>query len=111
MRQRGLPIGLIGLIVILLAFIIWYGWSTQIAPYMAEQQARQEQQETPIQPPSEEQVKAELERNRQMVSEQSSQKPSAEKPKSTTKPQPPKPDPSREVVEYWWKYTPDKTKK
>ncbi|GBC93389.1 hypothetical protein HRbin15_01880 [bacterium HR15] len=110
MRQRSLPIGLIGLIVILLAFIIWYGWSTQIAPYQAEQQARQ--QEVSVPPPSEEQLKAQLERNQQLVQgQQPPQKPANEKPKSTPKPQPPKPDPSREVVEYWWKYTPQKSGK
>jgi len=111
MRQRGLPIGLIGLIVILLAFVIWYGWNTQIAPYQAEQQAQRQQQEASIQPPSEAELKAQLEKNKQLVQEQSTQKPNVEKPKAATKPQPPKPDPSREVVEYWWKYTPEKTGK
>ncbi|MEN3000373.1 MAG: hypothetical protein ABDI19_00850 [Armatimonadota bacterium] len=111
MRQRGLPIGLVGLIVILLAFIIWYGWSTQVAPYQAEQQAHQQQQEVNTQPPSEEELKAQLEKNKQLVQEPSAQKPAQEKPKPPTKPQPPKPNPSREVVEYWWKYTSEKSGK
>ncbi len=106
MRRRGLPIGLVGLIVILLAFVIWYGWSTQIAPYQAERQAQQ--QEASVQPPSEAELKAQLEKNKQLVQERPPQKQATQKPKPTAKPQPPKPDPSREVIEYWWKYTPEK---
>jgi len=111
MRQRGLPIGLIGLIMILLAFVIWYGWSTQIAPYQAEQRARQQQEEATTPPPSEAELKAQLEKNRQLVQGQPAPKPTPETPKPPTKPQLPKPDPSREVVEYWWKYTPEQDKK
>jgi uncharacterized protein HemX len=111
MRRRSLPIGLIGLIIIMLAFVIWYGWTTQIAPYQAELQAQRQQQEAATQPPSEEQIKAQLEQNKKLVQERSttSPKPSNEKP--AAKPQPSKPDPSREVVEYWWKYTQGGTKK
>jgi len=113
MRRRNLPIGLIGLIVIMFAFVIWYGWTTQIAPYQAELQAQRQQQEAATQPPSEEQIKAQLEQNKKLVQEQSATppKPTNEKPKPAAKPQPSKPDPSREVVEYWWKYTQSDTKK
>ncbi|MCS7208912.1 MAG: hypothetical protein NZ874_04995 [Fimbriimonadales bacterium] len=111
MRRRGIPIAWIGLIAVLLAFVVWHGWQTNIAPHLAEQRAQQ-QEEQPEPPPSEEQVKAQLQRNREAVSKQPPLEPelaaAAKKPKTS---QMPKPDPKRDVMEYWWEVAPPKTKK
>ena len=113
MRRRGLPIIWIGLIVILLAFVVWHGYQTNIAPYIAErlaQQQRSEPQEaTPA--PSEEEIKAQLQRNQAAISAQPDPKASpAPEPKPAAPPQMPQPDPKRDVMEYWWEKAPPKTK-
>jgi hypothetical protein len=115
MRRRGLPIVWIGFIAILIAFVVWYGWQTNIAPYIAEQRAQQRQSEpqqaVPV--PREEEIKAQLQRNQAAISAQP-------EPKATTQnrteacyapPPMPQPDPKRDVVEYWWETAPPKTKK
>jgi hypothetical protein len=114
MRRRGLPIIWIGLIVILFAFVVWHGYQTNIAPYIAErlaQQQRSEPQEaTPA--PSEEEIKAQLQRNQAAISAQPDPKASpAPEPKPAAPPQMPQPDPKRDVMEYWWETAPPKTKK
>jgi len=114
MRRRGLPIIWIGLIVILFAFVGWYSYQTNIAPYIAEQRAQQQQSELQEATPalSEEAVKAQLQRNQAAISAQSElEATSAPKPKPTAQSQMPKPDPSRDVMEYWWEVAPPKTKK
>jgi hypothetical protein len=72
MRRRGLPIVWIGFIAILIAFVVWYGWQTNIAPYIAEQRAQQQQSEpqqaVPV--PREEEIKAQLQRNQAAISAQ-----------------------------------------
>jgi len=113
MRRRGLPIIWIGLIVILFAFVVWHGYQTNIAPYIAErlaQQQRSEPQEaTPA--PSEEEIKAQLQRNQAAISAQPDPKASpAPEPKPAAPPQMPQPDPKRDVMEYWWEKAPPKTK-
>lgn len=106
MRRRGLPIVWTGLIAILFAFVVWYGWQTNIAP----QQQSEPQQATPA--PSEEEIKAQLQRNQAAMSAQPEPKASpAPEPKPAAPPQTPKPDPSRDVMEYWWEVAPPKTKK
>lgn len=115
MRRRGLPIAWIGLIIVLVAFVVWYGWQTNIAPMLAEQRAQQQQSEpqAALPTPTEAEVKAQLERNRASVSAQSATNDTpkqAEKNKQAA-PTMPKPDPKREVVEYWWEQAPVKTKK
>ncbi len=111
MRRRGLPIAWIGLIIVLVAFVVWYGWQNNIAPYLAEQRAQQQRQQaqesTPA--PSEEEIKAQLERNRAAVSAQPEPTPKVES-KPQAPPQPPQPDPKRDVMEYWWEKAPPKTK-
>lgn len=114
MRRRGLPIVWTGLIVILFAFVVWYGWQTNIAPYLAEQRAQQQQAEpkeaAPV--PSEEEVKAQLQRNQAAMSAQPEPKASpAPEPKPAAPPKMPQPDPKRDVMEYWWEAAPPKTKK
>ena len=114
MRRRGLPIIWIGLIVILFAFVGWYSYQTNIAPYIAEQRAQQQQSEPQEATPalSEEAVKAQLQRNQAAISAQPEPKASsAPEPKPAAPPQTPKPDPSRDVMEYWWEVAPPKTKK
>ncbi|MDW8106428.1 MAG: hypothetical protein RMK45_03005 [Armatimonadota bacterium] len=112
MRRRGVPIAWIGIIFVSVAFIVWYGWQTSIAPHLAqEQQERQQRQETlqPAQPPSEAEIKAQLEQNRQALAKESTKsKSSGQKP--PTPPEMPKPDPRREVMEYWWEQAPPKTR-
>jgi len=114
MRRRGLPIIWVGLIVILFAFVGWYSYQTNIAPYIAEQRAQQQQSEPQEATPalSEEAVKAQLQRNQAAISAQPEPKASsAPEPKPAAPPQTPKPDPSRDVMEYWWEVAPPKTKK
>ncbi len=111
MRRRGLPISYIGAIIALLAFIIWYGWRTQIAPYQAEMKALQEQQQTAQPAPSELEVKQMLQQNQEKAETQP--KPSVQNPAplKTEPVQSHKPDPKREVVEYWWEQVPVETEK
>lgn len=114
MRRRGLPIIWVGLIVILFAFVGWYSYQTNIAPYIAEQRAQQQQSEPQEATPalSEEAVKAQLQRNQAAISAQPEPKASSSpEPKPAAPPQTPKPDPSRDVMEYWWEVAPPKTKK
>ena len=114
MRRRGLPIIWVGLIVILFAFVGWYSYQTNIAPYIAEQRAQQQQSEPQEATPalSEEAVKAQLQRNQAVISAQPEPEAgSAPKPKPTAQSQMPKPDPRRDVMEYWWEVAPPKTKK
>jgi hypothetical protein len=111
MRRRGLPIVWIGLIALLVAFVVWYGWQTNIAPHTAEQSAQQqlEPQES-VSVPSEEKVKAQLQRNQAAVS-------AKPEPKATPAQEPAapprviQPDPKRDVMEYWWEAAPPQTKK
>ncbi|MCS7272985.1 MAG: hypothetical protein NZ550_02415 [Fimbriimonadales bacterium] len=111
MRRRGVPIAWIGVIFVSIAFVVWYGWQTNVAPYL-EQQRQETQQKVlqPTQPPSEAEIKAQLEQNRQALAKGSKQSKSSER-KPQTPPQLPKPDPRREVMEYWWEQAPPKTKK
>jgi hypothetical protein len=114
MRRRGLPIIWIGLIVILFAFVGWYSYQTNIAPYIAEQRAQQQRSEpqeaTPA--PSEEEIKAQLQRNQAAISAQPEPKASpVPEPKPAAPPKMPQPDPKRDVMEYWWETAPPKTKK
>jgi hypothetical protein len=114
MRRRGLPIVWTGLIAILFAFVVWYGWQTNIAPHLAEQRAQQQQSEPQQAAPalSEEEVKAQLQRNQAAMSAQPEPKASpVPEPKPAAQPQMPKPDPNRDVMEYWWEVAPPKTKK
>ena len=114
MRRRGLPIVWIGFIAILIAFVVWYGWQTNIAPYLAEQRAQQQQSEPPqaAPAPSEEEIKAQLQRNQAAISAQPEPKASpAPEPKPAAPPKMPQPDPKRDVMEYWWETAPPKTKK
>ena len=114
MRRRGLPIIWVGLIVILFAFVGWYSYQTNIAPYTAEQRAQQQQSEPQEATPalSEEAVKAQLQRNQAAISAQPEPKASsAPERKPAAPPQTPQPDPSRDVMEYWWEVAPPKTKK
>lgn len=111
MRRRGLPISYIGAIIALLAFVVWYGWRTQIAPYQAEMRAQQEQKQTAQPAPTEAEVKQMLQQNK--AAAEAPPKPSIKQP-TTPKPQavqPHKPDPTREVVEYWWEQVPVETEK
>lgn len=111
MRRRGLPISYLGAIIALLAFIIWYGWRTQIAPYQAEMRAQQEQKQTAQPAPSEAEVKQMLQQNKAAAEAQpkpSTAQPTPPKPSAV---QPHKPDPTREVVEYWWEQVPVETEK
>ncbi|MFN7017665.1 MAG: hypothetical protein ACK4RG_00125 [Fimbriimonadales bacterium] len=114
MRRRGLPIAWIGLILVLVAFVVWYGWQTNIAPLIAEQRAQQQRLELQeaIPAPTEAEVKAQLERNAATASAQPEPKAASDKKENTpqTPPPMPKPDPKRDVVEYWWEQTPVKTK-
>ncbi|GIV10318.1 MAG: hypothetical protein KatS3mg019_2409 [Fimbriimonadales bacterium] len=109
MRRRGLPIAWIGIIVVLIAFVVWYGWQTNIAPHLAEQRAQQQRQQTQeaAPAPSEEEIKAQLERNRAAVTAKPEPKP---QPKPQAQNQIPQPDPKRDVMEYWWEKAPPKTK-
>ena len=114
MRRRGLPIVWTGLMAILFAFVVWYGWQTNIAPYLAEQGAQQQQAEpkeaAPV--PSEEEVKAQLQRNQAAMSAQPEPKANpAPQRKPASPPKMPQPDPKRDVMEYWWEAAPPKTKK
>ncbi|BCW96383.1 MAG: hypothetical protein WHS44_03365 [Fimbriimonadales bacterium] len=114
MRRRGTPIVWIGLIAILIAFVVWYGWQTNIAPYIAEQRAQQQQAE-PEQAapaPSEEEIKAQLQRNQAAMSAQPEPKAAPTQPRQPAAPAAmPQPDPKRDVMEYWWETAPPKTKK
>jgi len=106
MRRRGLPIVWTGLIAILFAFVVWYGLQTNIAP----QQQSEPQQAAPAL--SEEEVKAQLQRNQAAMSAQPEPKASpAPEPKPAAPPKTPQPDPKRDVMEYWWETAPPKTKK
>jgi hypothetical protein len=114
MRRRGLPIVWIGFIAILIAFVVWYGWQTNIAPYIAEQRAQQQQSEpqqaVPV--PREEEIKAQLQRNQAAISAQPEPKATTQnEQKPAAPPKMPQPDPKRDVVEYWWEIAPPKTKK
>ena len=114
MRRRGLPIVWIGFIAILIAFVVWYGWQTNIAPYIAEQRAQQHQSEpqqaVPV--PREEEIKAQLQRNQAAISAQPEPKATTQnQQKPATPPPMPQPDPKRDVMEYWWETAPPKTKK
>jgi hypothetical protein len=114
MRRRGLPIVWIGFIAILIAFVVWYGWQTNIAPYIAEQRAQQRQSEpqqaVPV--PREEEIKAQLQRNQAAISAQPEPKATTQnQQKPATPPPMPQPDPKRDVMEYWWETAPPKTKK
>jgi sRNA-binding protein len=115
MHRRGLPIAWIGLIIVLVAFVVWYGWQTNIAPMLAEQHAQHQHSEpqAAVPTPTEAEVKAQLERNRASVSAQAATNttPKQEEKSKQTPSQMPKPDPKRDVVEYWWEQTPVKTKK
>ncbi len=113
MRRRSIPIGYIGVMIIALAFIIWYGWSTQIAPLMEETHQHEAQNSTPpsTPAPSEAEVKAMLERNKQAISNKPPTTPQASAPKAPAKVEPPKPDPSRDVMDYWWEMKPAETGK
>ena len=114
MSRRGLPIAWIGLIAILIAFVVWYGWQTNIAPYIAEQRAQQQRSEpqAAAPAPSEAEIKAQLQRNQAAISAQPEPKPAAEQEqKPAAPPQMPQPDPKRDVMEYWWEKAPPKTKK
>jgi len=112
MKRKSMPIAWIGLIVVSMAFIAWYGWQTNIAPLQeGHHPDRQESQFSqqlaePMPVPSEAEIKAQLEQNRQAVSKQ----PKSNEQKPQTPPQMPKPDPKREVMEYWWEQAPPKTK-
>lgn len=113
MRRRGLPIAWIGLIAILIAFVVWYGWQTNIAPYIAEQRAQQQRSEPQeVAPaPSEEEIKAQLQRNQAAISAQPEPKPTTKQEQTpAASPQMPQPDPKRDVMEYWWEKAPPKTK-
>lgn len=114
MRRRGLPIVWIGVIAILIAFVAWYGWQTNIAPHIAEQRAEQQQSEpqAAAPPPSEEEIKAQLQRNQAAISAQPEPKTTSQnEQKHAGTPKIPRPDPKRDVVEYWWETVPPKTKK
>lgn len=114
MRRRGLPIAWIGMIVVLVAFVVWYGWQTNIAPLIAEQRAQQQRSEPQeaVPTPTEAEIKAQLERNRAAAAAQPEPKavPQKEEQKQQAPAPMPKPDPKRDVVEYWWEQTPVKTK-
>jgi hypothetical protein len=95
-------------------FVVWHGYQTNIAPYIAEQRAQQQRSEpqeaTPA--PSEEEIKAQLQRNQAAISAQPEPKASpAPEPKPAAPPKMPQPDPKRDVMEYWWETAPPKTKK
>ena len=113
MRRRGLPIIWVGLIVILFAFVGWYSYQTNIAPYIAKQHDHQQSEPQQAAPAlSEEEVKAQLQRNQAAISAQPEPKASpAPEPKPTAPPKMPQPDPKRDVMEYWWETAPPKTKK
>jgi hypothetical protein len=94
--------------------VVWYGWQTNIAPYLAEHRAQQQRSEPQqaVPAPSADEIKAQLQRNQAALSAQP-------EPQTTPKPEqkpaaPPKmpqPDPNRDVMEYWWETAPPKTKK
>jgi sRNA-binding protein len=114
MRRRGLPIVWIGLITILIAFVVWHGWQTNIAPHIAEQRAQRQQSEpqATVPAPSEEEIKAQLQRNQAAISTQPEPKATTQnEQKPATPPKIPQPDPKRDVMEYWWETAPPKTKK
>lgn len=112
MRRRGLPIAWIGIIAVLVAYVVWYGWQMSVAPLLqerrAQQQSAQPQEAPPV--PTEAEVKAQLERNKAAIAAQPEPKPKQvdEKPKAV--PQMSQPDPRRNVMEYWWEQAPPKTK-
>lgn len=114
MRRRGIPIGYIGLMIVLFAFIAWYGWSTQVAPYVQPNTQRQEAQAStpsPTAAPSEAEVKAMLEKNKQSMQVKPQYAPQLPAPKSPTKVEPPKVDPTRDVMDYWWEMKPESGKR
>jgi hypothetical protein len=110
MRRRGLPIVWIGFIAILIAFVVWYGWQTNIAEQRAQQRQSEPQQAVPV--PREEEIKAQLQRNQAAISAQPEPKATTQnEQKPAAPPKMPQPDPKRDVVEYWWEIAPPKTKK
>lgn len=107
MRRRGIPIGYIGVMIVSLAFVAWYGWTTQVAPYMQESHHQQAQDNPPSgSAPSEAEVRAVLEKNKQSLQAQPTTTEQPTEPKPPIKVEVPKPDPTRDVMDYWWEMKP-----
>lgn len=114
--QRRFPISLIGLFLLMLAFIFWYSWTTSPMAQAARENAASQQprndQPAPVAAPSKEDVKKQLDANKPKTIDPATPKklvPDPDKP--LPKAEPRKPNPTSEPADYWWKELPVDTKK
>lgn len=126
MRHRKFPIGLVGLLILLLSFIGWYSYTTSPLAQHDEESPVQNanNQNTPAQVDSADEIKKTLAINQAKIKEEQSAKSSAVKPVELNTgptqadkkpPTPPKSpnvnaDPKNNVVDYWWLESPPKKK-
>jgi len=120
MQHRKFPIGLVGLLILLLSFIGWYSYTTSpLAQHEEEQQAQNaNNQDKPAQVDSADEIKKTLAVNQAKIKEESKQPqpaeiktgPAQEEKKPSTPPKSPNinADPKNNVVDYWWKEVPPK---
>jgi cytoskeletal protein RodZ len=120
MRRRQFPIGLVGLLILMLSFIGWYSYmNSPLAEQHAEEQQAQPVAEQPAPIESADEVKRALAINQAKIKESQKTQPKptelkteASKP-DTKPPAPPKTpnvnaDARNNVVDYWWNEAPPK---